>query len=385
MAGNDPAQPPTRVPFRSPPTRCLPAGVALMTSILVLAACSSAPAADKTPPRPAPHPKSTTTTLSEPPTTTTTTSPPPTLSLTVEPANQYEAVVQMVQRARQSLDMTMYELDDPNLELQLVGAWERGVAVRILLDRAGGGASVNQAAFDTLHSRGVPVRWAPGSVDFHQKTLTADQTESAIMTGNLTSSYYPTTRDFVVVDRIPAAVRSIEMVFNHDWNGATTNRVRPVAGLVWSPGARATLVAFINSARHTLAVENEEMASPAIIAALKAAGRRGVVVTVTMTANPAWTTAWRGLTRSGVQVATYPATPTALYIHAKAMVADGTMAFVGSQNFSLDGLAHNRELGIITGDASVVGPLAQTMAADFAGGTRFGAAPAGSAPTTTVA
>ena len=237
----------------------------------------------------------------------------------------------MVRRARQSLDMTMYELADPNLERQLVGAWERGVAVRILLDRAGGGASVNQAAFDTLHSRGVPVRWAPGSVDFHQKTLTADQTESAIMTGNLTSSYYPTTRDFVVVDRIPAAVRSIELVFNHDWNGATTTRVRPVAGLVWSPGARATLVAFINSARHTLAVENEEMASPAIIAALKAAGRRGVVVTVTMTANPAWTTAWRGLTRSGVQVATYPATPTALYIHAKAMVADGTMAFVGSQ------------------------------------------------------
>ena len=122
------------------------------------------------------------------------------------------------------------------------------------------------------------------------------------------------------------------------------------------------------------------MASPAIIAALKAAGRRGVVVTVTMTANPAWTTAWRGLTRSGVQVATYPATPTALYIHAKAMVADGTMAFVGSQNFSLDGLAHNRELGIITGDASVVGPLAQTMAADFAGGTRFGAGPGGKRP-----
>ena len=223
MAGNDPAQPPTRAPFRSLPTRFLPTGIALMTSILVLAACSSTPAADKAPPRPAPHPK-TTTTVSEPPTTTTTTPPPPTLSLTVEPADQYEAVVQMVQRAHHSLDMTMYELADPNLELQLVGAWERGVAVRILLDRAGGGASVNQAAFDTLHNRGVPVRWAPGSVDFHQKTLTADQTESAIMTGNLTSSYYPTTRDFVVVDRTAVAVRSIEMVFNHDWNGAPPPR-----------------------------------------------------------------------------------------------------------------------------------------------------------------
>ena len=133
----------------------------------------------------------------------------------------------------------------------------------------------------------------------------------------------------------------------------------------------------------TLTVENEEMGSPAIISALKAASYRGVLVTVTMTANPEWTTAWTGLTRAGVEVATYPATPTALYIHAKAMVADNTMAFVGSQNFSRDGLSHNRELGLITSDPAVVGPLAQTMAADFAGGTRFKVARAGGATATT--
>jgi phosphatidylserine/phosphatidylglycerophosphate/cardiolipin synthase-like enzyme len=330
-----------------------------------------------------PAPKSTTTSsVTEPTTSTTTTAPPPVLSLTVEPADQYRSVDQLIEGARHGLDMTMYELADPKVESLLAGARQRGVAIRILLDRAGSGASVNQAAFDALQSRKIPVRWAPTSVDFHQKTVTADQAVSAIMTGNLTSNDYATTRDFVVLDRNATAVRSIESVFDRDWRAAPTTRVRSADGLVWSPGARTTLAGFIAAARHTLTVENEEMDSPAIVSALKAAGRRGVVVHVTMTANPMWTAVWTGLTRNRVEVATYPATATALYIHAKAMVADDTTAFVGSQNFSSDGLAHNRELGLITSDPGVVGPLAQTMAADFAGGTRFRGGAGGTTATT---
>ncbi len=183
----------------------------------------------------------------------------------------------------------------------------------------------------------------------------------------------------MVFDRSPAAVRSVESVFNRDWSGAATNRVPAVAGLVWSPGARPSLVGLINSAHRTLAVENEEMAAPVIISALKAASQRGVLVTVTMTYSPAWKSAWTGLTRAGVEVSTYPDVPTALYIHAKAIVVDDLTGFVGSQNFSNAGLVHNRELGLITSDAAVVGPLSQTLAADFAGGTRFKA----KAPTVT--
>ena len=106
----------------------------------------------------------------------------------------------------------------------------------------------------------------------------------------------------------------------------------------------------------TLAVENEEMAAPSIISALKAASQRGVRVKVTMTDSPSGTSAWTRLTRAGVEVATYPDTPTALYIHAKAIVVDDSTAFVGSQNFSNASLGHNRELGLITSDPAVVGP-----------------------------
>ncbi len=37
----------------------------------------------------------------------------------------------------------------------------------------------------------------------HQKTITVDGDVSAVMTLNLTSEYYSTTRDFAVIDRDP--------------------------------------------------------------------------------------------------------------------------------------------------------------------------------------
>jgi phosphatidylserine/phosphatidylglycerophosphate/cardiolipin synthase-like enzyme len=132
-----------------------------------------------------------------------------------------------------------------------------------------------------------------------------------------------------------------------------------------------------------VAVENEEMEAPSVIAALKAASQRGVLVTVTMTSSPTWAAAWVGLVRAGVKVATYPDTAAALYVHAKVVVVDDMTAFVGSQNFSNESLAHNRELGVTTSDAAVVGPLSQTLAADFTGATRFVIQPATTGTTVT--
>ena len=344
---------------------------AVLATTSVLAGCSSSGSGSNSEATATVAPPRSTTPTSEPPTTTTTTSPTPNLSLAIEPADQYESIYRMVRKAQHSLDLTMYELADPRAEDLLAAAHRRGVAVRILLDHEGTATGVNQGAYAQLTSVSVPVRWAPASVVFHQKTLTTDNTESAIMTGNLTSSDYPRNRDFVVFDRSPIAVRAIESVFNRDWNGAAISRGPTVAGLVWTPGARPKLVGLINSAHHTLAVENEEMAAPAIISALKAASRRGVLVTVIMTSSPAWKAAWTGLTRAGVHVATYPDTPGTMYIHAKAMVVDDLTAFIGSQNFSTAGLAHNRELGLTTSDAGIVAPVSQTLTADFAGGTLF--------------
>jgi cardiolipin synthase len=348
--------------------------IVLLVTALVLASCGSAsrPGPDPTGGSPAAAGPSTTAV----PTTTavpSTTAVPTTagLTLAVEPGDQYNSVDQLMAGARSSIDMTMYELADARSEAVLVAAHRRGVVVRVLLDRDYSGATVNREAYSLLEQAGVSVRWAPDGTIFHQKTVTVDHSVSAIMTGNLTAKYYPATLDFVLVDDQAAAVSAVEDEFDRDWGGAPVTGGPGPSGLVWSPGSQTALVNFIGSALHSVVVENEEMDSGAIESALEAAARRGVAVDVVMTAGSEWDAAFDELSAAGVRVATYPDSEEALYIHAKAMVVDGDRAFVGSQNFSTSSLQYNRELGVITGDPTVVTPLGQTLSADFAGGTPF--------------
>ena len=82
-----------------------------------------------------------------------------------------------------------------------------------------------------------------------------------------------------------------------------------------------------------------------------------------MTADSEWDSAFSQLESDGVHVVLYPDTSSALYIHAKVIDVDSTKAFVGSENFSTASLDYNRELGLITSSASVLGPLNATLSA----------------------
>jgi cardiolipin synthase A/B len=292
------------------------------------------------------------------------------LTLIAEPDQGLAPIDRFLASARHSLDMTMYELVDATVERILGMNAARGVAVRVILDRNEERAA-NTSAYDYLAAQGVHVRWATASYDAtHEKSAVVDAGESdakaLIMTLNLTSRYYANTRDFAVIDSIPADVAAIETVFNADYSG---RRVVPPPGadLVWSPGSQPALISLIDSARATLAVENEEMSSPAIIDALAAAAQRGVDVRITMTADSEWDRAFAKLTAAGVHLHLYPDTATALYIHAKTIVADGHTAFVGSENFSDASLDYNRELGVITDSLPVVARLAALVTGDYAG------------------
>jgi phosphatidylserine/phosphatidylglycerophosphate/cardiolipin synthase-like enzyme len=324
-------------------------------------------------------------------TNTTAVSPAPTttapagLTLLVEPQAGVAPLDSFMSSALQSLDMTMYELSDPTAEQILIADHQRGVRVRVLLDKDYNGGSVNQAAYSTLSSAGVPVAWANGSEIFHQKTITVDGAESAIMTGNLTSQYYATTRDFVVMDNQAADVAAIESAFATDWSGAKPSAGSPGVDLVWSPGSEPPLAALIDSATRSVIVENEEMDSTAIEDSLESDAQRGVDVTVVMTADADWDSAFAQLESDGVHVVLYPDTSSALYIHAKVIDVDSAKAFLGSENFSTASLDYNRELGLITSSAGILGPLNRELSGDIADGqpqprTSSSAPPAATTP-----
>jgi phosphatidylserine/phosphatidylglycerophosphate/cardiolipin synthase-like enzyme len=326
-------------------------GAAVLTAVLTTA-CATAPAA---------------------PPPSLTTPPPGALSLLVEPDDGVAPIYALLRSARTSIDVTIYELADDALVKILDDAAARGVDVRVVLD-ANREQSRNRSAFEQLAGHGVHVVWADrGYPATHQKTIVVDDALAAVMTLNLTSRYYPDTRDFAVLSRQPADVAAISAVFDADF---AHQRVRPAAGtdLLWSPGARPALLDLIGAATSTLLVEAEEMALPAATAALAAAARRGVEVTVVMTSRTDWTGAFDELGSAGVHVRTI-ADGSGLYIHAKAVIADaGTSraaAFVGSQNLSATSLDHNRELGLVTRDPVLIKRLATAINADAVAARRW--------------
>jgi cardiolipin synthase len=296
------------------------------------------------------------------------------LRLLTEPASGIGPIYNLITGAKSSVDLTMYELADPTAEADLAADAARGVDVRVLLDRHLE-KSHNTSAYNYLSARRVHVRWAPAGTTYHQKTLTVDNATSVIMTLNLVASDYPGTRDFAVIDTGHADVAAIVATFNADFAGRA---ITPPAGadLVWSPtNAKASVLSVIDGAKHTLAVEDEEMDDPAVTAALAAAARRGVHVTITMTADRDWDQAFTELARAGAHIRLYPDNASALYIHAKAIVADagrsGQRVLVGSQNFSVASLGYNRELGLLIGNARIVAAISATLARDYAGAAAY--------------
>jgi cardiolipin synthase len=295
--------------------------------------------------------------------------------LITEPDQGMQPIYDFISSATKTLDMTMYEMDDPQVTALLTKAAASGVTVRVILDQ-NDEKTANTPAYNALSAASVAVHWAnPTYACTHQKTITVDGTTSAVMTLNLAPEDYKTSRDFAVITTDAADIAAIESVFDADF---TSTAVIPDIGdnLVWSPtNSETALLDLINGAKTSLLVENEEMSYDAIVSALTQAASRGVDVEVVMENSSSYQTEFTTLVNSGVKLATYE--HASLYIHAKIILADygtsGAQVFIGSENFSHASLTENRELGLVTTDPGVMASLHTTLTSDFAGGTTFGA------------
>jgi cardiolipin synthase A/B len=295
-------------------------------------------------------------------------------ALIVEPGAGFSPVYKLINGARHSVDMTMYEFSDTTAEHDLAAAARRGVRVHVILDHRE--QSVNSAAYSYLRSHAVRVTWSSPKYQYtHQKTVIIDGAEAIIMTANLTSQYYATSRDFLVVDTSRADVAAITTVFNADF---TQSAVRPGDGsdLVWSPtDSQHQLLGLINGATSSLRIYSEEMGDTAVEDALIRAAKRGVDVQVCgENENGEYDSAYTKLARAGIHISYYSSS-TGFYIHGKVIEADyGTAhgkVFIGSENFSNTSLNDNRELGLIISNRAVMSAIASTFAVDFRNGKHW--------------
>ena len=295
-------------------------------------------------------------------------------ALITEPQAGFSPVYHLIKQARHSIDLTMYEFSDTKAEHDLAAAANRGVTVKVVLDQRE--KSHNSAAFDYLKSHGVKVVWSSPRFEYtHQKTLLADGSTAVIMTANLTSEYYSSTRDFLVLDTKAADLASIAQVFNADF---AHRSVQPGDGkdLVWSPtDSQAKLLALIGGATKSLRIYSEEMGDTTIEDALIKAAKRGVTVKVCgENESGEYDSDFSRLAAAGVHISYYNSSH-GFYIHGKVIEADyGTghaKVFIGSENFSSTSLNRNRELGLITANQKVLSAMARTFAHDYGHGKHW--------------
>jgi cardiolipin synthase A/B len=295
-------------------------------------------------------------------------------TLLVEPEDGKREILSMIAGAHDNLTLTIYELTDPEIIAALDAAHGRGVSVRILYNKNSFVSmkkkNPNDDTVANLARAGVAVK--PASSVFmvtHQKTLTADESRSCVMTFNLEPGYFNTTRDFGIVTTNRSEVREISRVFDADWN--YQNITPTFSSLVWSPvNSRIKILGVINHAKRALDVYNEEITDKQCIKALAEAAKRGIIVRVIAADqenngknnNAAAIT---NLNSNGAQAKTI----TSRYIHAKMILADyGTpdqIAYIGSENFGSVSLDKNRELGILIVEPAILERVESVFSKDW--------------------
>ncbi|WP_456410507.1 phospholipase D-like domain-containing protein [Oceanithermus sp.] len=303
------------------------------------------------------------------------------VQLLVQPDDGVQPLIDLIDGAESSIRIKMYLWTPSRMDVveALGRAVERGVSVRVLLEREPAGGRPSMEVISALRDRGVDLRLSKPFrfVFVHEKSMVIDDRIAWFGSGNLTGSTFKANREYMIVTDRPDWVAEIARVFDADWHGERIDLSR--AHLVWSPdrimrdvregNAREKVLGLIRGARSTLFLEQAGMVDEEVIAALEDAVRRGVNVhLVGSPADPEENTYFvpgaERLRKAGVQVRYLPSP----YVHAKVIVADGNTALVGSINMSQTSLNANRELGaIITAadEPEAFFRLLRTMEADW--------------------
>lgn len=269
--------------------------------------------------------------------------------------------------AQSTIRIEIYEMGYGGILTALEQAAQRGLDVRVILDKAE--ISVNQKYYDQLAAAGAQVKWSSAEFVYqHAKFIAIDDTAAVISTGNFSKTYsIDLERNFVATDRDPADVADLTALFDADWGGSSPQM--SCTRLLISPiNARTRILDLIGSAQHTLTIESMQFADSEVRAAVSNRIQAGVQVRV-MLADAGWISANASaatyLENLGLEVRSIP------HLHTKVIVADGVRAYMGSENLSSNSLDHNREVGVIVTDASSIAPLTETFDKDWAAGTDF--------------
>ncbi|HYJ13194.1 MAG TPA: phospholipase D-like domain-containing protein, partial [Thermomicrobiales bacterium] len=247
----------------------------------------------------------------------------------VQPDDGLQSFLREIDAAACTIDLSVYILSEPSIIEALGQAELRGVTVRVMLEEHPfGGGGEQQVTREWLESFGIEVRWSGSQTRFsHAKYMVIDGEIAVIMNQNLTTSAFTNNRDFAVVTTFPEEVLQANEVFERDWEHEEIDD--PPGPLILSPSnSRARLIEIIDGATESIDFYAEIIRDAGIVEALERAIDRGVTVRliVDRSIDEEMRVLLSGLEVDGMEIRI----SSSLYIHAKLILVDSTLAVVGS-------------------------------------------------------
>jgi cardiolipin synthase len=274
------------------------------------------------------------------------------VKLIIQPEAGVVPIVKAIKAAKKTIDIFIFRFDRDEVEKALAAAVQRGVVVRALIAHTNRGGEARLRKLEQrLLAAGVLVsRSADDLLRYHAKFMVADSV-LYLFGFNFTKLDIDKSRSFAIATRDACTVAEAAKLFEAD---VTRQSYAPgKSHLVVSPeNARAMLSAFISGAKKELAIYDAKVMDPSIIKLLKERAAKGVSIRVL-----------------GCMKGSDPAIKerrlAGLRLHVRAIVRDGTHAFVGSQSLRKDELENRREVGLIVKNPTVARKILQVFDSDW--------------------
>jgi len=311
-------------------------------------------------------------------------------SLAILPQDGRTIFFEAFAAAKKTIRIEICVLEDPLILQSLNQAINRGVHVKVNVDRGKYEelADERDNLAEYLTSAGGQLHLSnPIFPRSFPKIILIDDGYVMIGSACLDTTTFMEYRDYVYVSDDCGLIDQMSQLFENDWHysarpGHSTPTFNPTPiitqpNVIIAPvNSAEKLVSFIQKAKRTLDVTSELLGNPTLESELYAAAAKGVRVRLiapqivngaSSEEQQQQNVSLQNLKEAGVHihVTLAPASAKYPYMHARTAIADGKYAYLGSISLSPDSSTFNREAGLILKCKDLVKKLQAQFEIDF--------------------
>lgn len=275
------------------------------------------------------------------------------MKLTIQPGAGIEPVLTAIRKAKVSVHIAIFRLDIKDVVEELSAAVKRGLVVRALVAHTNrGGENTLRKLEVRMLDTGVTVsRSADEFGRYHAKIMIIDGKTLHVQGFNYTKLDVNKSRSFSVATTQRGIVQDALKLFEADLDRQPYSSSSKQ--LVVSPdNSRARLAAFIKGAKKQLFIYDPDLRDPMMLRLLGERKKAGVEIRII----------GKAASTAPVPAQKYPGKR----LHVRAIIRDGSQAFIGSQSLRALELDRRREVGILITHKKVVRQMSAVFDEDWA-------------------